>query len=107
MRMRRLVLVKGGYERVKEALEKYREQLYHYNSLISGTGFYLKPLHIVYHTLADGTRKKYHYYGRYWYRLERRNGRLVWRYVGREKPRELADAPDPRLTRWMASVSRG
>ncbi len=94
-RARRFVIVKGGYRRVVEAVERYRLQLYRYTSLLSGTGYYLKPVHIVYRTLADGTRKKYYYYGRYWYRLERRNGRLVWRYVGTSKPRELSHLPDP------------
>ncbi len=91
----RLVIVKGGYRRAREALERYRELLYHYNSLISGTGYYLKPVHYSYYTSVDGERRRYVYYGRYWYRLERRGGKLVWRYVGREKPRELRDYPDP------------
>ncbi len=92
---KRIVLVRGGYRRVREALEQYRLRLYKYTSLLSGTGYYLKPVHIVYRRLADGSRKRYYYYGRYWYRLERRGGRLVWKYVGTSKPKELEHLPDP------------
>ena len=92
---RRIVLVRGGYRRVREALERYREQLYHYNSVVSPLGYYLKPVHYSYYTTADGERKRYVYLGRYWYRVERRGGRIRMRYVGREKPKELEGVPDP------------
>ncbi len=63
--------------------------------MISHTGYYLKPVHYAYYTTASGERRRYTYIGRYWYRLERRGGRIRWKYVGREKPRELEGYPDP------------
>ena len=96
-RSERIVVVRGGYRRVREALERYREQLYHYNSMISPLGFYLKPVHYAYYTTADGERRRYVYLGRYWYRVEKRGGKTRLRYVGREKPRELEGVPDPPL----------
>ncbi len=69
-------------------LSKLKSLVYEYNSEISGTGVYLKPYHVVH---KGG--KKYVYVGRYWYRLERRNGKLKWIYLGKEKP--YPDLPDP------------
>ncbi|MFP3203656.1 MAG: hypothetical protein RXR43_16050, partial [Sulfolobus sp.] len=37
--------------------------------------------------------KKYIYIGRYWYKLERKNGKQKWIYLGKEKP--LPNLPDP------------
>ena len=62
--------------------------VYEYNTKIRGYGVYLKPYHIVY---KNG--KKYIYIGRYWYKLERKNGKQKWVYLGKEKP--LPNLPDP------------
>lgn len=62
--------------------------VYEYNTKIRGYGVYLKPYHIVY---RNG--KKYIYIGRYWYKLERKNGKQKWIYLGKEKP--LPNLPDP------------
>ncbi len=84
----------AGSKALEEALEKYRRELYSYNSFIKRYGYYLKPMHIVYRRTKRGLTK-YVYYGRYWYRvkyLDKHGGtsRVKWVYVGREKP-------DPRL----------
>lgn len=65
-----------------------RRIAYEYNELIRGRGVYLKPVHLVYKE-----EKVYIYMGRYWYRLERKQGKLKWRYLGKTKPYD--DLPDP------------
>ncbi len=94
------IRVRNGYQAIKAVLEDFLKEVYRYNSLLKGTGFYLKPVHIVTRRLSDGTRLRYMYIGRYWWRLsyepKRRGGKgLRWRYVGREKPPELHGYPDP------------
>ncbi len=75
-------------------LEVYRVKLYEYNRKVSKYGVYLKPLHIVTKQYAN-TTKTYYYYGRYWYRLIRKEGKLKWIYLGTIKP--YAYLPDPPL----------
>ncbi|KSW12232.1 hypothetical protein CF15_05620 [Pyrodictium occultum] len=89
----------NGLEAVERLLEEYRRRIYRYNSLIRGTGFYLKPMHIVTKNTPEGKRT-YYYIGRYWWRVlyQGKSGstsRVKWIYVGREKPRELEGYPDP------------
>ncbi len=84
---------------VRKLLDQYLKDLYNYNSLISRYGFYLKPVHIVVRNTSDGKRR-YYYYGRYWWKIEyvgkkKKTSKIRWRYVGREKPRELSGIPDP------------
>ncbi len=98
--MPRSILVKNGLKAIETLLEDYRRAVYAYNSLISGTGYYLKPTHVVTRRLEDGTRLRYIYIGRYWWRLSyvsRRGGKggVKWRYIGKEKPAALKDYPDP------------
>jgi len=50
--------------------------------------------------LPDGRRKIYQYIGRYWWKISYcgkrgKTSRVCWKYVGREKPKELQDLPDP------------
>ncbi len=75
-------------------LEVYRVKLYEYNRKVSKFGVYLKPLHIVTKQCAN-TTKTYYYYGRYWYKLIRKEGKLKWIYLGTTKP--YAHLPDPPL----------
>ncbi len=75
-------------------LEVYRVKLYEYNREVSKFGVYLKPLHIVTKQYAN-TTKTYYYYGRYWYRLIRKEGKLKWIYLGTTKP--YTHLPDPPL----------
>lgn len=74
-------------------IDIYKTALYSYNTLLKSYGLYLKPLHIVVKKNLYNT-KVYHYYGRYWYKVIYRNGKLKWVYVGKNKPSpELPDPP--------------
>lgn len=82
------------FELLNAFLEIYRLKLYEYNRKISAFNVYLKPLHIV--TKKHGNKTKiYYYYGRYWYRIFRRDGKLKWLYLGSTKPYD--SLPDPPL----------
>ncbi len=92
--------VRGGLYAVKKLLSAYVRSLYRYNQLVRGRGYYLKPIHTVTRRLPDGTRIVYQYIGRYWWKIsycgkKGRTSRVCWKYVGREKPKELSDLPDP------------
>jgi len=79
-----------GGRRALPAIEDYvKAPFYDYNSVISRTGYMVKPVHMVYRTLSDGTKRVYLYYGRYWWRRSR--GRLV--YAGTEKPSRVKVEP--------------
>ncbi len=88
-RMTKSVRVKGGYGLIMSIFTPYRVRIYAYNSQIRDTGYYLKPVHMVYKKL-EGRKVKYMYFGRYWYRVYRaREGgrsKIKWIYVGRDKP---------------------
>ena len=86
------VRVLGGALVLDLVLDKIKVEIYEYNTRISKTGYYLKPVHRVYRK-TGGQRKVYEYYGRYWWRLERSKGRLKWIYVGRIKPEGLPEPP--------------
>ncbi|HDN01792.1 MAG: hypothetical protein DRO10_02205 [Thermoprotei archaeon] len=95
------VKISGGYDLVMELFSPYRLRIYDYNTQIRDSGYYLKPLHLVYKRFGD-RKVKYVYFGRYWYRIykvpadeEGRRSRLKWIYVGREKPDPAL--PDPPL----------
>ena len=69
--------------RALEAVEiQVKEPYYHYNSLISKYGYFIKPVHKVY-KVKRGRRLVYVYYGRYWFRRGEK-GRAV--YAGSAKP---------------------
>ncbi len=70
-------------------------KIYEYNERIRSSGYYLKPVHVVYKRVGD-TRVKYLYFSRYWYRLVKKDGKLLWIYVGKEKPDP--HLPDPPLS---------
>ncbi|QKQ99793.1 hypothetical protein GWK48_04770 [Metallosphaera tengchongensis] len=69
-------------------LSSLKSLVYEYNSKIKQYNVYLKPFHVVY---KNG--KKYIYIGKYWYKLEKFNGKLKWIYLGKTKPME--QLPDP------------
>jgi len=82
------------FELLNALLEVYRLKLYEYNRRISTFKVYLKPLHIV--IKQHGNRTKiYYYYGRYWYKVFRKDGKLKWLYLGCTKPYDFL--PDPPL----------
>jgi hypothetical protein len=95
----KLIRVKNGRFYLEKALEEYIRLIYRYNTLIRETGYYLKPVHIVTKKTNDG-KKTYIYIGRYWWKIKYvgkrgRTSRIKWIYVGKEKPAELKDYPDP------------
>ena len=97
---RKYIRVVNGLDAVEKAVEEYMKELYRYNSLISKKGYYLKPLHIVTKPSPEGGRRVYHYIGRYWWRIEYvgkkgKTSLIKWIYVGREKPKELHNYPNP------------
>ncbi|BCS91912.1 hypothetical protein [Metallosphaera javensis (ex Sakai et al. 2022)] len=71
-----------------KVLSALKSLVYDYNTKIREYGVYLKPFHVVY---KKG--KRYIYIGKYWYRLEKLNGKLKWIYLGKAKP--LEQLPDP------------
>ncbi|MEB3851351.1 MAG: hypothetical protein LRS49_02055 [Desulfurococcales archaeon] len=88
-----VVRVYGGAGAAEALSLMARKAVYSYNLAIRGTSYYLKPVHYVYKRGNDGVTKVYEYYGRYWWRLERRGSRVRWRYVGRRKPPGLPEPP--------------
>ncbi|MFP3260106.1 MAG: hypothetical protein RXQ22_04315 [Sulfolobus sp.] len=82
------MLVKIPEKVFDEVISKLKAKVYEYNSKIKEFGVYLKPYHLVY---KNG--KKYVYIGKYWYRLEKINGKLKWIYLGKSKP--IENMPDP------------
>lgn len=101
------VLVRGGSRAVEEALEELRRLIYRYNERLRGTGYYLKPVHIV-TKRVDGDRRRYVYVGRYWWRLRatsgRRGSRVKWSYIGREMPPDLRGKVPPPPTSRLAGL---
>ncbi|MET1159760.1 MAG: hypothetical protein ABWW65_02255 [Thermoprotei archaeon] len=87
-------------------LSDYIADLYHYNSLIKNSEYYLKPVHIVIKRKPNGERIKYYYYGRYWYRIVRANGNIKWIYLGKKKPDlKLPDPPQNPLEGLVVKIS--
>jgi len=82
----------GGAIVLDLIIENVKREIYYYNSRISGSGYYLKPVHKVYRK-SNGVRRIYEYYGRYWWSLRREGGRLKWIYVGSTTPRGLPSPP--------------
>ncbi|MCX8185210.1 MAG: hypothetical protein RMI56_04145 [Sulfolobales archaeon] len=91
---RRKLLIRKGLNHLLDLYIKYKLELLDYNEMIKNTGYYIKPIHIAYRS-SGGSRLKYVYFGRYWYRVSKRGGRLIWIYLGKEKPEP--SLPDPPL----------
>lgn len=79
------VLIKGGLNHILDLYSQFKLEILSYNERIKNTGYYVKPVHIAYKNSNTG-RVKYIYFGRYWYRVVKRGNRLVWVYVGKDKP---------------------
>ncbi|NON63121.1 MULTISPECIES: hypothetical protein [Acidianus] len=82
------MLVKIDEKSFDEILSKLKQEVYEYNTFIKGSDIYLKPFHIVYRN-----DKKYIYIGKYWYKLQKINGKIKWIYLGKKKPAN--NLPDP------------
>ena len=87
------VRVYGGAPIAERLSSMAKRAVYSYNTVIRGSGYYLKPVHYVYKRSREGRVRVYEYYGRYWWRLTRSGGRVKWRYVGTRKPPGLPDPP--------------
>ncbi|MCE4602312.1 MAG: hypothetical protein F7C08_04015 [Desulfurococcales archaeon] len=96
------LLIRGGASRIDEILDEVKYKIYSYNTRISHTGYYLKPVHKVYRRLSDGAVKVYEYYGRYYWRKQGK--KLV--YAGTEKPRGLPE-PEPTPLDGLAVIRVG
>ena len=94
-RNEKLVMIRDGYKILMSIYSPYRERIYLYNARIRDSGYYLKPIHIVYKTINE-RKYKYIYFGRYWYRIIRKGSKVKWVYIGREKPDP--HLPDPPLS---------
>ncbi len=86
----------------KKAVSEILTAIYQYNSLIKGTGYYLKPMHVVVKRSSKG-RIEYIYYGRYWWEVKYigkkgKTSRVKWLYRGNIKPRGLPEPPLNPLT---------
>ena len=93
--MRDTIIVKKGYKVLMEMYSPYRERIYAYNSRIKDSGYYLKPIHVVYKNV-NNRRLKYLYFGRYWYRVFKGGKKVKWVYIGKEKPDP--HLPDPPIS---------
>jgi len=93
---KRTIRLREGYSLLMNIFSPYRSRIYKYNEVIKDSGYYLKPLHIVYRTI-NKYRVKYLYFGRYWYRVYKSKGKnkskIRWIYIGRDKPDP--HLPDP------------
>ncbi len=93
--------IRGARKIFEELFDEYRRIIYEYNSKIKDTGFYLKPAHIVYKTV-NGVRRKYYYFGRYWWQIWIKGRRgtttlVKWTYYGSRMPylEKLLQNPPP------------
>jgi hypothetical protein len=88
------ILIKGGLRALLDLYTPYKIEIMKYNDSIRWSGYYVKPIHVTYKN-RGGVTLKYMYFGRYWYRVSRRGGRVSWIYLGRDKPDPAL--PDPPL----------
>ncbi len=97
-------------KKINIILSEYLPQIYSYNNLIRDKKYYLKPVHIVTKKKPDGNYIKYYYYGRYWYRIERRRdkpSRIKWIYLGKDKPEpDLPEPPENPLEGLVVKISK-
>jgi hypothetical protein len=94
MSLKRKVLIKGGLNYILDLYSQFKLEILSYNEKIKDTGYYVKPMHIAYKN-SDSGKVKYIYFGRYWYRVIKRDDRLVWVYVGKDKPEPSLPEPPP------------
>ncbi|MMZ65447.1 hypothetical protein D1872_278520 [compost metagenome] len=97
------IIVYGGRRALDLLADLVKEPFYEYNSKISRTGYYLKPVHKVYKRLPDGRTRIYEYYGRYWWR--KKGKKLV--YAGRVKPRVIREDPPEHPLEGLSIIVEG
>lgn len=88
------ILIRGGLSYLLDLFLRYKLEIMEYNERIRSSGYYVKPIHVTYRS-SGGRRLKYVYFGRYWYRVTKKGGRVVWVYLGREKPEPSLPDPPP------------
>lgn len=98
--------VVGGARILNAILADLKKVLYEYNRLVKSSGYYLKPVHKVYKE-SRGLKRVYEYYGRYWWRLERRGGRVRYVYSGTVKPREVSLEPPSNPLEGLVVIREG
>ncbi len=103
---RERILVRGGLNHLLDLYLKFKLEIMEYNARIKSSGYYVKPVHVTYRN-SGGRRLKYVYFGRYWYRVSRRGRRVVWVYLGREKPEPSLPDPPPNPFEGVSVVASG
>ncbi len=88
------ILIKEGLRVLLDLYTPYKVEVMKYNDFIRWSGYYVKPIHVTYKN-RSGITIRYLYFGRYWYRISRKRGKVSWIYLGREKPDPAL--PDPPL----------
>ena len=83
------VIIYDGLQVLRAFIDEIKQPFYEYNSLISNTGYYLKPVHKVYKKLPNGKKRIYEYYGRYWWKKVGSR----WIYAGNIKPKIIRYEP--------------
>ncbi len=86
-----LYRVIGARRHFERLVEKYKVEIYRYNEFIKNTGYYLKPVHMVYKRDRDGRLRVYRYVAKYWWRIfyigrRGKTSRIKWIYVGSRMP---------------------
>jgi len=94
-----MLSLEGGVSKAREVIEKLARTVYKYNTEISSSGYYLKPVHYVYYKNPLENRV-YAYIAKYWWKLsyigkKGRTSKIKWFYVGTVKPPELPPPPIP------------
>ncbi len=92
---RERILIERGLSSLLDLYLGYKLKIMEYNERIRSSGYYVKPMHVTYKKDSSGRKLKYVYFGRYWYRLSRKRGRVVWAYLGKEKPEPSLPDPPP------------
>ena len=82
-----MLRIKNGRRLLNKMIEEYLKKVYEYNSKLP-KGVTLKPFHYV-----RSKGKTYVYIGKYFYKYERVNGKLKWKYVGKEPPKGCPPPP--------------
>jgi len=79
-------------------IEEIKDAFKEYNRSISGSGYYLKPIHYASKSI-EGKKRKYIYLGRYWWKVlylgrdERGKAKIRWVYLGKNRPSNLPEPP--------------
>ena len=82
-----MLRILGGKRLLNEILNEYLKEIYEYNSKLP-KGVVLKPFHYV-----NSKGRKYVYLGRYFYKYETIGGKVRWRYIGKEVPKDFPPPP--------------